>query len=195
MRNPRPRAVRRAAPTWLLACILSLPTALSVPAAARASEAGGGPKVIRGGESAAPQLRWFELEEALSEARSRKKPLLVDVYTNWCGWCRRMDRDTYAAPDVRTYLGQAFVPVRLNAEDTKKHVVYEGDKVTYAEFASGFGVSGYPTTLFLSQDGALITKVPGYVNAPRFLQVLRFIGDGHYKNKSWDAYQQESPGR
>jgi thioredoxin-related protein len=99
-----------------------------------------------------------------------------------------MDRDTYSVPEVRKYLGQAFVPVRLNAESSKK-VAYNGGEYSYRELASGFKVNGYPTTLFLEADGKHIISAPGYMKAPDFLAVLRYIGDGHYKNMDFQQYR------
>ena len=166
---------------------------------ARAGE-GGGPEprtpVAGGGagageKAAAAGVAWSELDPGLKEAHARKRPMLVDVYTDWCGWCRRMERDTYAAGEVRDYLAKSFVTVKLNAEDSKKTARYQGEDVSYRKFADGFRITGYPTTLFLDQDGELITALPGYVGAPKFIYILRFIGDGHYKTKSWDAYAQE----
>src|SRR5204863_9306617 len=62
------------------------------------------------------ELAWKSWDAGIKESGSAKKPVLVDVYTDWCGWCKRMDRDVYSREDVRTYLQRHFVTVRLNAE-------------------------------------------------------------------------------
>ena len=149
------------------------------------------PRVIRGpaaSEGGEVRLAWNELEPALAEAKRTGKPLVVDVYTDWCGWCKRMDKTTYGHPDVRDYVARAFVPVRLNAEDDRRRATYLGESRSYRQFADGFRITGYPTTLFLAADGTLITQLPGYVKPEMFLNVLHYIGEGHYRTRSWDAY-------
>ena len=157
------------------------------------------PKVIRGPAALAPapvpvregKLVWSELDPALSEAKRAQKPLLVDVYTDWCGWCKRMDKTTYADPDVRDYVASAFVPVRVNAEDDQRRASYRGETRTYRQFADGFRINGYPTTLFLAPDGQLITQLPGYVKPETFLTVLRYVAEGHYRTQSWEAFTRD----
>jgi thioredoxin-related protein len=139
-------------------------------------------------EAAATPLPWRELEAGLAEAKKAGKPILVDVVTDWCGWCKRMDRTTYADAGVRDYLSEAFVPVRVDAEEEGRRATYGDRVVTYRQFADGFGITGYPTTVFLAADGTLITTVPGFVQPERFLLVLHYIGDGHYKTQPWDVY-------
>lgn len=121
---------------------------------------------------------WRGWDEGLSEAKAKDKPVLVDVYTDWCGWCRRMDRDVYARDDVRASLEERFVTVKLNAEAADR-ASYRGKDFTSRSLASGFRVTGYPTTIFLRPNGEHIVNVPGYIPADRFLLLLEFIGDGH----------------
>jgi len=153
-------------------------------------------KVVRGGKvaapagDAAPAVHWRDLDAALSEAKSSNKIIVADVYTDWCGWCKRMDRDTYSKPDVQAYLDKSFVPVKLNAEaNTRVH--YAKGEYSYRELAAGFGINSYPTTLFLAPDGKHLASAPGYMKAADFLSVLRYFGDGHYKNQSFKEYEAE----
>jgi thioredoxin-related protein len=146
------------------ALLLSLLAVLAIAGAPPAHAAGG--------------ASWRDWDEGLSEAKAKGKPVLVDVYTDWCGWCRRMDRDVYARDDVRASLEKRFVTVKLNAE-AADHAIYRGKDFTSRSLASGFRVTGYPTTIFLRPDGEHIVNVPGYIPAERFLLLLEFIGDGH----------------
>src|SRR6185369_5099727 len=85
---------------------------------------------------------WRGWDEGLKEAKRTNRPVLVDVYTDWCGWCKRMDRDVYSRADVRDYLNQHFVTVRLNAE-SETPASYEGKAYTGRSLANRFRVSGY----------------------------------------------------
>ncbi|MEO5987695.1 MAG: thioredoxin fold domain-containing protein [Candidatus Eisenbacteria bacterium] len=136
----------------------------------------------------AGEVRWQGWDAGLSSARANKRYILVDVYTDWCGWCKRMDKDVYAREDVSDYLNKRFTSVKLNAESNQA-MSYQGEARTARGIAGGFHVNSYPTTIFLTAEGEHLTNVPGYVPADRFLLLLRFIGDGHMeKGVSWAEY-------
>lgn len=126
----------------------------------------------------APGVTWQGWNRGLDEARRTGRPVLVDVYTDWCGWCRRMEAEVYSRPEIREYLSTRFVAVRINAEASDA-ARYEGRAFTSRTLAARFGVSGYPTTVFLRPDGQHLVNVPGYMGGERFLQVLRYIAEGH----------------
>jgi len=139
----------------------------------------------------ASTLGWREWDEGLKEAHDRKVPVLVDVYTDWCGWCKRMDRDVYAQPEVRDYLNRKFVTVRLNAE-AGDAAHYQDEDYTARSLASHFGITGYPTTIFLRSSGDHLINAPGYIPADRFLSVLRYIGDGYMdRGVTWEQFKQQ----
>jgi thioredoxin-related protein len=121
---------------------------------------------------------WRSWDAGLREAGASGRPVLVDVYTDWCGWCKRMDRDVYGRADVQAYLARKFVTVKLDAEGSDA-ARYEGRTYTSRTLATRFGVTGYPTTLFLNAKGTHLGNVPGYSPPADFLLLLRFIGDGH----------------
>lgn len=141
---------------------------------------------ITAGETGGVQWNSFPTDTVV--VKKEKKKILVDVYTNWCGWCKKMDREVYGDQRVADYLNKAFISVKLNAESPST-ITYRGKQTTETAFAQSFGVSGYPTTLFLEPNGDLITALPGFVAADRFIEVLEFIGESHYKTKSWEEFQ------
>ena len=121
---------------------------------------------------------WRSWDAGLREAEASGRPVLVDVTTDWCGWCKRMDQDVYARADVQGYLARKFVTVKLDAESDDA-ARYEGRAYTSRTLAARFGVDSYPTSVFLSAKGGHLGSVPGYLPPEDFLLLLRFIGDGH----------------
>ncbi|MBI1797243.1 MAG: thioredoxin family protein [Candidatus Eisenbacteria bacterium] len=140
------------------------------------------------GRTAVPPLAWRAWDRGLDEAKSSGRHVLVDVYTDWCGWCRRMEADVYTRPEIRDYLARKFVLVKLNAEATDA-ARYQGKLFTSQALAARFEVSDYPTTIFLKSGGDHLISVPGYVPADRFLLVLRYIGDGYLdRGETFEAF-------
>jgi thioredoxin-related protein len=149
---------------------------------------------LAGPARAAEAPTWKDWNSGLKDAASASKPVIVDVYTDWCTWCKRMDKDVYSRADVRDYLSQHFVTVRLNAEYTTP-ARYQGKQYTSRTLAERFRVNGYPTTIFLRADGNHIANVPGYVPADRFMLLLRYIGDGHMeRGVSYDDFVKQQGG-
>jgi len=112
--------------------------------------------------SAYAAITWAgNLSSALKEAKSKNKPVMADFYTDWCGWCKKLDRDTYADPEVAN-LAKKFICVKVN-----------GDK--YPDLVSKYGVSGYPTILFLGPDGNKTDAIVGYVNAEGMLSRMNSV--------------------
>jgi len=132
----------------------------------------------------------LSFKDALEKADSEDKKIIVDIYTDWCGWCKKMDRDVYGNNKIKKIVEKSFVLVKLDAEGTGK-IKYNGSEYTETELALFFEASGYPTTVFLEPDGKLIEykynnygmkNLPGYFNADEFRKMLKFIRDEKYKD-------------
>ena len=133
------------------------------------------------------ELKWLKLTEGLDAAKKRNKKLLVDVYTDWCGWCKKMDAEVYTDAAVKNYLNEKYVVVKMNAESPAQ-VEYAGEEMSERQLSSTFGVTGFPTTIFLLPNGDPITMLPGFVAADQFLNVLTYIGDDHYEKMKYDEF-------
>jgi thiol:disulfide interchange protein len=97
-------------------------------------------------------IEWHkDLDRALTMAKANHSKVVVDVYTDWCGWCKKMDKNIYTDANVIA-LSSRYIFVKLDAEDGG-----QGQR-----FASKMDVHGYPTTLVLDESGRSLQKVPGY---------------------------------
>ncbi len=141
------------------------------------------------------KVNWITLQE-LKEAYSKKaKPVIFDVYTSWCGWCRVMDRETYSQETVANYINDNYYAVKFNAE-TRDSVEFAGKKFGYNpsfkanELAVYLlnGNMGYPSTILLSSINAQPAPLPGFLKPSELEPPLRFIGDGVYKAKEFPEY-------
>jgi len=104
-------------------------------------------------------LSWRnDLNAALEEAKTAEKPLMVDFYTTWCGWCTKLDQDVYTDKKVRE-LADEFICVKVDAEKDKAA-------------AARYGVTGYPTIIFLNYEGAVDTQIRGYRPAADFASIM-----------------------
>ena len=92
-----------------------------------------------------------DLAKALKDASVTKKPLMVDFYTDWCGWCKKLDADTYSDKIVND-AAEHFTCVKVNADK-------------YREMTAKYGVRGYPTIIFLNYKGDIEDTQVGYLNA------------------------------
>ncbi|MEO8166786.1 MAG: DUF255 domain-containing protein [bacterium] len=135
----------------------------------------------------AGESSWKSFNDGMAEAKRSNKKILVDVYTDWCGWCKKMDAQTYENAKVAKYLSDRYVLVKLNAESGKK-LSYQGKQYTEQELAGAFGVTGYPTTLFLKPNGEAITVYPGFADAENFRLIISYIAEDHYLTKKFDEY-------
>lgn len=140
--------------------------------------------------SLSKEPQWKKFNDGMAQAKKTGKKVLIDVYTDWCSWCKKMDANTYSNPKVQEYLQKNYILVKLNPEKDGD-VQYDGKKFSAAEFSQGMGITGYPATLFLKSSGEPITILPGYAEADMFMHVISFIGEDHYVTKKFADYLAE----
>jgi thioredoxin-related protein len=129
-------------------------------------------------------------EDAFATASREKKLVMVDVYTDWCGWCKRLDKDVYSDAIVKKEVAKYFTAVKLNAESDDMHTV-GGKSISERQLAGSWQVTGYPTIMFVTPEGEIIQKIPGYVPAKDFTLALRFVGTGAYKGHDFQSWKQK----
>jgi thiol:disulfide interchange protein len=106
-------------------------------------------------------------DAALQKARQEKKLVMVDVYTDWCGWCKKLDKDTYSHKNVEAKLAKDFVSLKINPEKSAQG----------AKLAKDFGTRGFPHIVFLDATGKKISEIGGYLPADKFLKQLEQVAD------------------
>lgn len=151
----------------------------------------------------AQEVTWLSWSEAAELATTDKNPkkIFVDVYTDWCGWCKKMDKDTFQNTEVAAYMEANFYMVKLDGEG-KEPIEYKGKTFNfvpsgrkgYHEFAAALmgGKLSYPTTIFLDEEMNMLSPVPGYQKPGPFLNIAKYFGDDIYKEKDWKTYSNES---
>lgn len=142
--------------------------------------------------TASGELEWKTISQGLENAPRENKLIMLDIYTDWCGWCKRMDRDTFSDSVVASYLKQRYIACKMNPEKKGK-VTFDGKEFTLAEFGQALGVRGYPATAFFNEKGELLTVVSGYMSPKDFLPVLKYFGDGAYlKGVKYEDYVKQN---
>jgi thioredoxin-related protein len=121
------------------------------------------------------QIQWLAFDDGLAQARSTKKPIMINFYTDWCVYCKKLERETLQDPEVARTLESSFIAIRLDAENGSARLSYRGKSFSNVEFSRYFGVTAFPSIAFLNDKGEAITMVPGFVPAPQFSVFLNYI--------------------
>ena len=109
------------------------------------------------------EIKWEkDLATAMKKAKDKNLPIMIDVYTDWCTWCKELDKNTYSHKEVID-MAKKMVAVKLNPETSK-----EG-----AEVAQKYGVQGFPTILFINADGLILENIGGYVEGEKFVPYMK----------------------
>ena|ERR1043165_2280743 len=149
-------------------------------------------------------VKWMTLQEAMEKTQKAPRPIIMDFYTDWCGWCKKMMGSTYANPALAQYINQNFYPVKFNAE-TKDTVEYLGQK--YAPLGVGQRTTNalavkllqnklvYPTTLFLNnfdkQKNEFVFSMlaQGYLDNVKIEPMLVFTLENVFRNCNYEDYK------
>src|SRR5699024_3399864 len=154
------------------------------------------------------EINWLSMEEALAAQKENPKKILMDAYTNWCGPCKLMDRNTFGNADVAKFINENFYAVKFNAEGQEK-VNYNGqtfENPNYDparakrrnhqhDFAKALKITAYPTIVFFDEKGEVIAPNSSYNKTKKIELFLNMMVNDDYKNlttaEEWEKYQKE----
>ena len=146
------------------------------------------------------KIQWMGFEEAIAASEKQPKKIFIDVYTEWCGWCKKMDKTTFVDPEVAKYMNEAYYAVKFDAESSEP-VHFMGQEFVKVTPAQGKGVHqlaaallqnrlSYPSYVILDEEQKLLQVIPGYQETKTFLPILHFFGDDAFKTTPWaDFYE------
>ena len=133
----------------------------------------------------AQEIRWLTLDEALAKQKKNAKPIFMDVYTDWCGPCKMLDKNTFQDKTVADYVNANYYAVKFNAEGNSS-ITYKG--VVYAnpgfdssrkgrnsahDFTKFLKVAGYPSMYIIDKKGEVQEPIVGYRTPEELLPILK----------------------
>jgi len=147
------------------------------------------------------KVQWMTIEQAIAQSNIQKKKIFIDVYTDWCGWCKRMEKTTFQTDEVAKILNEDYYPVKFNAEQ-KEPISFNGKvykyiksgRKGYHEFA-GYLLDNhfsYPTVVFLDENLSTIQAIPGYRKKKEFALMASYFGKDYHKKMSWETYNKKN---
>ena len=153
------------------------------------------------GKAGAGKITWLTVEQAYAANQKQPRKWMIDVYTDWCGWCKVMDRETFTNPKVADYVAKNYYAVKLNAEQ-REPIMMGKEKFDYVSQGNGGynllaaklmnGQMSFPTVVFLDEKLQMIQPLPGFQKADIYHQVITFFGGNHYKSQAFDKFQQDT---
>ena len=145
------------------------------------------------------EIKWINFDEAVKLNAKHPKKIFIDVYTQWCGWCKKMDHSTYTDPEIIKYINKNFYAVRLDAEtaDTfhfKDHKFYNLKPHTRGytnELASSLldNNLAYPTTVYMDENFSRLTYLQSYASPADLKPILVYFAENKYKTMSYQDYK------
>jgi len=149
-------------------------------------------------------INWVSINELPALQAKEKRKVFIDVYTNWCGPCKMMMKNTFTDKGIIKYINQNYYAVKFNAEGneeitfketTYKNPTYDPAKTAgrngthdFAGIAAVEGRLAYPTLVFLDEDLNLIGPLQGYRQADQLFPFLEFFKDEIYKKNKFDIW-------
>lgn len=140
------------------------------------------------------KVKWYTIEEAEKLAKENPRPLFIDVYTSWCGWCKVMDNKTFSNEGIAKILNEKFYPVKFNAE-TKETFKFKGKEyksygrthsLTKEFFKTGGG--GYPSFSFYTDKLEHYFVLSGFRKPKDIEPILEYVGSLKFRTEKYEEF-------
>lgn len=118
------------------------------------------------------EMNWRSFEEAIELAEEQGKPILVDVWAPWCGWCKKMQNEVY--PELSEMLNKEFILTRLNRDDNETKKEFQGLSLTPLRLAQKLKIRSVPAIVFLSPNGNYEFHISGFIDTDELERVLEY---------------------
>ncbi len=152
------------------------------------------------------EVKWYTMQEAEKLFKESPRPLFIDTYTDWCGWCKKMDQETFTDPVISEILNTRFYPVKFDAEG-KESITFLGKTyINDGKYGKAHqlavvllkGQLSYPTVVFFTNQGDnkyAASPVPGFRQPKEMEMLLSFFADKAYITETWDDFQKTFKGK
>lgn len=145
----------------------------------------------------AQDIQWISWEEAQSRMKEEPRKVVVDVYTDWCGWCKKLDKTTFKNPEIVNFINDNYYAIKFDAE-YKKDIIVNGKSYSflktgrrgYHELAAHIlrGKMSYPSIVFMDEEMNVIQAIAGFQDVKTFNMILHYFEGDYHKNTPWKTY-------
>lgn len=149
--------------------------------------------------SSTEKIQWLSWEEMVVKQSTEPRKVLVDVYTDWCGWCKKMDKEVFANTLITGIVNEHYYAVKLNAEQ-KEDIQFADYTFTFKSDAGRRGAHelaiqlmdgqmSYPTIVYLNEKLEILSRVPGYQNVASQEVILSYFAEEAFTHTAWEDYE------
>ncbi|MFK7905510.1 MAG: thioredoxin family protein [Chitinophagales bacterium] len=145
-------------------------------------------------EAQPSKVNWISFEEAFAKIETKPKPILIDFYTSWCGWCKTMMKTTYSNEEVAAYINENFYAVKFDAEG-KDTINYFGKEYVSQQRTHQLAIKllgkqqRYPSTLFVDPNTKFSLLVPSYIKPKQMPPFLIYMVENMFRSTPYPKFE------